>query len=61
MSVEFIILIYMWYVLQRSLEFAIQREKEWQLNKPKEEDEEYEEEAAAEGGEATPAAEEESE
>ena len=40
----------------RSLEFAIQREKEWQLNKPKEEDEygeeDYGEEAPAEGGEA---------
>jgi hypothetical protein len=40
----------------RSLEFAIQREKEWALNKPKDEDEEEEaaaEEtpAAAEGGE----------
>ena len=37
----------------RSLEFAIQREKEWQLNKPKEEDEygeeDYGEEAPAEG------------
>jgi hypothetical protein len=40
----------------RSLEFAIQKEKEWQLIKPKDEDEyEEEEEAAA----ATPAAEEE--
>jgi len=28
----------------RSLEWAIQKEKEWQLNKPKEEDEEEEEE-----------------
>ena len=38
----------------RSLEWAIQREKEWQLNKPKEEEEEEEEAAAAE---ETPAAE----
>ena len=51
----------------RSLEFAIQREKEWALIKPKEEDEEEEaaEEtpAAAEGGseEGGAAAEEESE
>ena len=42
--------------VSRSLEFAIQREKEWALNKPKDEDEEEEaaaEEtpAAAEGGE----------
>ena len=42
----------------RSLDYAILREKEWELNKPKEEDEEYEEEGeggegAAEGGEAT--------
>ena len=42
----------------RSLDYAILREKEWELNKPKEEDEEYEEEGeggegASEGGEAT--------
>ena len=39
----------------RSLEFAIQREKEWDLIKPKEEeydDEDDEEEAAAEAGDA---------
>ena len=35
----------------RSLEFAQQREREWLLNKPKEEDEDYgEEEAGAESG-----------
>ena len=42
----------------RSLDFAIQREQEWKLNKPPEEDEEdygeedYGAEAPAEGGEA---------
>ena len=53
-----------WYTLvgyyrqrnhHRSLEVAIQREKEWEINKPKEEeydDEEEEEGEAAEGGEA---------
>jgi hypothetical protein len=30
--------------LQRSLEWAIQQEKEWQLNKPVEEDDDEEEE-----------------
>jgi hypothetical protein len=29
---------------QRSLDYAIQQEKEWQLNKPKEEEDEEEEE-----------------
>ena len=43
----------------RSLEFAIQREKEWEINKPKEEDEEDEEEEEEEG--AAPAAAEEEE
>jgi hypothetical protein len=43
----------------RSLEFAIQREKEWDLIKPKEEEEEEEAEApAAEGGAAEGGAEE---
>ena len=39
----------------RSLDFAIQREKEWNLIKPKDDDEDeedYGEEVAAEGGEA---------
>ena len=46
----------------RSLEFAIQREREWQLNKPKEEEEEEEEVAAEETPAAdSGAAEEESE
>jgi hypothetical protein len=41
---------------ERSLEFAIQKEKEWDLIKPKEEeDEDYGEEAPAEGGEAAAA------
>ena len=42
----------------RSLEFAQQKEREWEINKPKEEeydDEEEEEEAAAEGGDDAPA------
>ena len=44
---------------ERSLDFAIQKEKEWQLIKPKEEEEEEEdygaEVPAAETAEATPA------
>lgn len=46
---------------ERSLEFAIQKEKEWQAIKPKEEDEDedYGEEVAAEGGEAAAEASEE--
>ena len=36
----------------RSLEFAIQKEKEWDLIKPKDEDEEEEEEVPTAGGEA---------
>ena len=49
--------------IQRSLDFAIQREKEWDLIKPKEEEEEEEvaeETPAAEGGEPA-ASDEESE
>ena len=55
----------------RSLEWAIQKEKEWELIKPKDDDEDYydeegeegegEEGAAAEGGEAEPADAEEDE
>ena len=42
---------------ERSLEFAIMKEKEWDAIKPKEEDEEedYGEEAPAEGGAEAPA------
>lgn len=47
-------------LLKRSLEYAIQKEKEWALIKPKEEEEEeYEEEGGAEGAAAEGGEEEE--